>query len=99
MTKHALVKKGIIENKPGNANCVRAERWRHRGTFYRIAKKMDCVKETARKAKEENDCDGRWRETRQQKISSRGIRERMHTREEKRVLNRKLLRAKTEGRW
>ena len=31
MTKHALVKKGIIENKPGNANCTcgKTEAQRH----------------------------------------------------------------------
>ena len=44
MTKHALVKKGIIENKNGNANCTCGKIETQNGTHYRIAKNKESLR-------------------------------------------------------
>ena len=43
MTRHALVKKGIIEDTRGNADCACGKVETHNGMFSRTAKRMDAL--------------------------------------------------------
>ena len=51
-TKHALVKKGIIENKDGNMQTAHVGRLKLNGAQRKLT---SCTKEQVRKAKENND--------------------------------------------